>query len=421
MVTYSEAWHTKGGEAVEKGILNNLKTLLKKSESKMVLCVVDGLGGIPHPDFGGKTELEAARTPNLDVLAKKSVLGLMTPVNYGITPGSGPGHIALFGYDPEELVIGRGVLEALGVGMELKEGDVAARANFATKNAEGIITDRRAGRISTEECQRLVEKLQQHIQKIEDVEILLKPGKEHRFVLVLRGRGLGDRLKDTDPQKEGLPPYEPKGFDEPSEKTARIVRAFLEKATSLLGDEPKANAILLRGFSQSPVLEKFPERYGVRALAIAIYPMYKGIARLFGFDTPDVEGDLRNEIELLKAKWNDYDFFFLHYKDTDKAGEDGDFLRKVQCIEYFDSLLPEILALSPDVLVITGDHSTPALLRGHSWHPSPVLLHSLYGGVPTGERFTEKECARGYLGHFPAKALMSLILSAALRLGKFGA
>lgn len=387
----------------------------------MVLCVVDGLGGIPHPDFGGKTELEAAKTPNLDALAQKSTLGLMIPVNYGITPGSGPGHIALFGYDPEELVIGRGVLEALGVGMELHEGDIAARANFATKNAEGIVTDRRAGRISTEECQRLVQRLQESIQTIEDVEVLLKAGKEHRFVMVLRGKDLGDNLRDTDPQKEGFPPYEPKGFDAPSEKTARIVKKFLEKAEEIIKNEPRANAVLLRGFSKSPILEKFPERYGVRALAIAVYPMYKGIARLFGFDTPDVEGDLRNEIELLKSRWHEYDFFFLHYKDTDKAGEDGDFSRKVACIEYFDSLLPEILSLSPDVLVITGDHSTPSLLKGHSWHPSPVLLYSPYGGVPTGTRFTERECASGYLGHFPARALMGLILASALRLGKFGA
>ncbi|MGQ9621923.1 MAG: 2,3-bisphosphoglycerate-independent phosphoglycerate mutase [Candidatus Caldatribacteriaceae bacterium] len=402
-------------------ILDNLKSLAKKGESKMVLCVVDGLGGIPHPEFGGKTELEAASTPNLDNLARKSAVGLMMPVNYGITPGSGPGHVALFGYDPEELTIGRGVLEALGVGMELKEDDVAARANFATKNAEGIITDRRAGRISTEECQRLVQQIQERVRRIEDTEILLKAGKEHRFVLVLRGKGLGDSLRDTDPQKEGLKPYEPKGSDEPSEKTARIVRAFLEEAEKSIQKETKANAILLRGFSKSPNIEKFPERYKVRALAIAVYPMYKGIARLFGFDTPDVGGDLRDEIDLLKSKWNDYDFFFLHYKDTDKAGEDGDFSRKVQCIEYFDSLLPEILSLSPDVLVVTGDHSTPSLLRGHSWHPCPVLLYSPYGGISTAQRFTEKECASGYLGHFPAKALMSLILSSALRLGKFGA
>lgn len=410
----------KGGESVGD-VLNNLKALVKKNEKKMVLCVVDGLGGVPHPDFGGRTELEAARTPNLDALARKSTLGLMIPVNYGITPGSGPGHIALFGYDPEELVIGRGILEALGVGMDLQEGDVAARANFATKNSEGIIVDRRAGRIATEECQRLVGRLQENIRVIEDVEILLKPGKEHRFVMVLRGSGLGDNLKDTDPQKEGLPPHEPKGFDALSEKTARIVKKFLERAETLLKDEPKANAILLRGFSKSPTLEKFPERYGVRALAIAIYPMYKGIARLFGFDTPDVEGDLRDEIALLASRWNDYDFFFLHYKDTDKAGEDGDFSRKVERIEYFDTLLPEILALSPDVLVITGDHATPSLIKGHSWHPSPVLLYSPYGGVPTGMRFTERECVTGYLGHFPAKALMSLILASALRLGKFGA
>ncbi|MCX7667971.1 MAG: 2,3-bisphosphoglycerate-independent phosphoglycerate mutase, partial [Atribacterota bacterium] len=358
----------------------SLKELLKKSERKIILLVADGVGGVPHPDFGGKTELEVASTPNLDVLARKSVLGLMTPVTYGVTPGSGPGHIGLFGYNPEELQIGRGVLEALGVGLHLQEGDVAARANFATQNEEGIIVDRRAGRISTEECERLVTMLNEKVKKIEDVEVILKPGKEHRFVLVLRGQGLGDRVKDTDPQKEGFRAYEPVALEKDSEKTSRVLKVFVEQAQALLKNEPKANAVLLRGFSQSPVLEKFPERYGLRSLAIAIYPMYKGIARLFGFDTPDLEGDLQDEVRCLRENWANYDFFFLHYKDTDKAGEDGDFSRKVKCIEYLDRFIPDIVALEPGVLVITGDHSTPSLLHGHSWHPSPVLLHSPFAG-----------------------------------------
>lgn len=399
----------------------NLKELSKKGESKMILLVADGVGGVPHPDFGGKTELEAASTPHLDALTKKSVLGLMTPVTYGVTPGSGPGHIGLFGYDPETLQIGRGVLEALGVGLHLREGDVAARANFATRNAEGVIVDRRAGRISSEECARLVGLLRENIREVEGVEVILVPGKEHRFVLVLRGDGLGDRVKDTDPQKEGLLPYEPVALDPASEKTSRVLRTFLQKAQELLKNEPKANAVLLRGFSQSPVLERFPERYGLRALAIAIYPMYKGIARLFGFDTPDVEGDLKDEVKCLQENWGNYDFFFLHYKDTDKAGEDGDFARKVKCIEYLDQFIPEILALGPGVLVITGDHSTPSLLRGHSWHPSPVLLYSPFAGSDEAQRFTERECRKGYLGQFPACYLMNLILANALRLGKFGA
>ncbi|NSW75293.1 MAG: 2,3-bisphosphoglycerate-independent phosphoglycerate mutase [Candidatus Atribacteria bacterium] len=399
----------------------NLKELLKKGEKKIVLLVADGVGGVPHPDFGGKTELEAATTPHLDALARRSVLGLMTPVTYGVTPGSGPGHIGLFGYDPEELQIGRGVLEALGVGLHLQEGDVAARANFATQNEDGVIIDRRAGRISTEECERLVGMLSEKIRNIEDVEVILKPGKEHRFVLVLRGPGLGDRVKDTDPQKEGFRAYEPVALEAGSEKTSRILKIFLEQARALIKDEPKANALLLRGFSQSPVLEKFPERYGLRSLAIAIYPMYKGIARLFGFDTPDLEGDLQNEVQCLRENWANYDFFFLHYKDTDKAGEDGDFARKVKCIEYLDRFIPEILALEPGVLVVTGDHSTPSLLHGHSWHPSPVLLYSPFAGSDEAERFTERECRKGYLGQFPACFLMNFILANALRLGKFGA
>ncbi len=398
-----------------------VKGLLKKGKSRIVLLVADGVGGAPHPDFGGKTELEYAVTPNLDALAKKSVLGLMLPVNHGITPGSGPGHIGLFGYDPEELQIGRGVLEALGVGLALKEGDVAARANFATQDAQKVIIDRRAGRLATEECQRIVEMLAREIQEIDGVEIILKPGKEHRFVLILRGEGLGDQVKDTDPQKEGYRAHEPQALDEKSEKTAKILKAFLEKAHALLRNEPKANAILLRGFSQPPVLEKFPERYGLQALAIAIYPMYKGIARLFGFDTPDVEGELKDEVAYLEKSWEQYDFFFLHYKDTDKAGEDGDFAKKVKCIEYLDTFIPRILALQPDVLVITGDHSTPSILRGHSWHPSPVLLYSPFAGSDDAARFTERACKNGYLGQFPAHFLMNLILANALRLGKFGA
>lgn len=399
----------------------NLKELLKKGENKIVLFVVDGVGGIPHPEFGGKTELEYASTPNLDILAQKSVLGLANPVTYGITPGSGPGHIGLFGYNPEELQIGRGVLEALGVGLELRQGDVAARANFATQDAEGVIVDRRAGRISTEECQRIVGILQENLKTIEGIEIILKAGKEHRFVLVLRGEGLGDRVKDTDPQKEGFRPLEPKAMDESAAKTARVISLFLERAQTFLKNEPKANAILLRGFSQSPDLEKFPERYGMRSLAIAIYPMYKGIARLFGFDTPDLEGGLQDEVQCLRENWERYDFFFLHYKDTDKAGEDGDFVRKVKCIEYLDQFIPDILSLRPGVLVVTGDHSTPALLHGHSWHPSPVLLYSPFAGSDEAKRFTERECRKGYLGQFPAFYLMNLIMANALRLGKFGA
>ncbi len=402
-------------------ILENIRSLTKKGKGKIVMCIADGLGGAPHPDYDGKTELEVARTPNMDVLAGASSLGLMNPVNYGVTPGSGPGHIALFGYNPETLTIGRGVLEALGVGFHLQKGDVAARANFATRDSSGVITDRRAGRISTEDCRRIVEKLASAVSEVDDVKIILEPGIEHRFVMVLRGEGLGDRLKDTDPQKEGLPPNSPVALDDSSQKTARIFSAFLDKALPLIADEPKANALLFRGFAASPQLETFPERYGVKALAIALYPMYKGITRLFGFDVPDISGTLEDEITYLKEKWNEYDFFFLHYKDTDRAGEDGNFPLKVEYIEVFDAVLPEILSLKPDVLVITGDHSTPSLLKSHSWHPSPVMLYSPYAGFDRRKRFTERECATGYLGTFPARALMSLLLANALRLDKYGA
>lgn len=402
-------------------ILENMKSLTKPGKTKMVLLVADGLGGLPHPDFGGKSEMETALTPNLDALAQRSVLGLMNPVNYGITPGSGPGHIGLFGYDPENLIIGRGVLEALGVGFHLQDGDVAARANFATADADGVITDRRAGRISTEECQRIVSRLSEEIREIEGIQIILEPGIEHRFVMVLRGEGLGDHIKDTDPQKEGNKAYSPSALDEGSQKAARVVATFLEKASSLIASEPKANAVLLRGFAKSPDLERFPERYGVKSLAIALYPMYKGITRLFGFDTPDLTGTLEDEIRYLGEQWEQYDFFFVHYKDTDKAGEDGDFRKKVEYLEHFDRFVPAVCDLKPDVLAVTGDHSTPSLLKSHSWHPSPVLLHSPYAGADDQIRFTERTCKNGYLGQFPARALISLMLGNALRLNKYGA
>ncbi|HSV31266.1 MAG TPA: 2,3-bisphosphoglycerate-independent phosphoglycerate mutase [Atribacteraceae bacterium] len=402
-------------------ILDQIKSLTKKGREKMILLVVDGLGGLPHPDFGGKSEMEAARTPNLDGLARRSVLGLMDLVNHGITPGSGPGHIGLLGYDPESLLIGRGVLEALGVGFHLQDGDIAARANFATADPAGVIIDRRAGRISTEECRRIVGRISEAIREIDGVQIILEPGIEHRFVMVLRGAASGDRIRDTDPQKEGYKPYSPDALDETSEKASQVVRKFLEKALPLVVGEPKANAILLRGFAESPELERFPERYGVKPLAIALYPMYKGIARLFGFETPELSGTLEDEIRYLEEQWESYDFFFVHYKDTDKAGEDGDFARKVECLEYFDRFIPAVLNLKPDVLVVTGDHSTPALLKSHSWHPSPVLLHSPYAGADDRTRFTERECKNGYLGRFPARGLISLMLANALRMNKYGA
>ncbi len=399
------------------------KEVLKEQGGRILLLVADGLGGLPHPDHGDQTALEAAHTPNLDRLARRAALGLTIPVARGITPGSGPAHLALFGYDPVEHEIGRGVLEAYGIGLDLKPGDVAARGNFATFDPEGRVIDRRAGRISSEECRRLIEKLRAHIRRIEDVEILLEPGKEHRFVVVFRGEGLGANLPDTDPQREGVPPLEPRGRDFKSRETARVVRAFLQKAREVLQDEPKANGILLRGFASRPKLEPFGERFRLKALALASYPMYRGVTRLLGMDTPLDLASFEDELAYLRDHYQDYDFVYLHYKDPDKMGEDGNFQGKVQKIEALDSHLTDLLALDFEVIAITGDHPTPCLLKSHSWHYNPLLLYSRSGaaGMDGLEAFHERTCRQGSLGVFPSLELMPLLLAAAGRLKKFGA
>ena len=399
------------------------KEVLKDQGGRILLLVADGLGGIPHPEHHQKTALEAARTPHMDALARSSALGLTIPVARGITPGSGPAHLALFGYDPLEHEIGRGVLEAYGIGLELQPGDVAARGNFATFDAEGRVVDRRAGRISSEECRRLIQKLRAHIQRIEDVEILLEPAKEHRFVVIFRGEGLGANLPDTDPQREGAFPIEPQGQDFKSRETARVVRAFLKQAREVLKDEPKANGILLRGFAAKPKLEPFGKRFRLNALALASYPMYRGVTRLLGMDTPLDLKTFDDELAYLKDHYQAYDFVYLHFKDPDKMGEDGNFPGKVQKIEELDAHLPEILNLGFDVIAITGDHPTPCLLKSHSWHYNPFLLYTRNGaaGMDGLEAFHEKTCRQGSLGVFPSLEVMPLLLAAAGRLKKFGA
>ncbi len=400
-----------------------LKELSQKNDKKIILVVLDGLGGTAYKDR--KTELEYARTPNLDKLAEISEIGLVHPVSPGITPGSGPSHLALFGYDPLKYEIGRGVLENLGLGVELEKGDIAIRGNFCTvKEEKGkiIVVDRRAGRIPTEENIRLCKKLQEKIKKIEDVEITFTPGMEHRFALRLRGKNLFAFVNDTDPQKEGKEPLPPKAFDPRGEKLARILYNLIQKAREILKDEPKANFILLRGISSLPDIPSMKELFKLNPAAIATYPMYKGLAKLVGMKVLDVEGKTTEaEIETLKKHYEEFDFFYLHIKKTDSYGEDGNFDEKVKVIEEFDSLLPEILKLSPDVLAITGDHSTPALLKSHSWHPNPFLLYSPFVRPSGIKEFSEKACVSGNLHLFYAMDAMVLLLANALKLKKFGA
>ena len=394
------------------------RKLQKDNGSKIVLLVGDGLGGLPLVP-GGKTELETAHTPNLDALARRGTLGLSTPVLPGIAPGSGPGHLGLFGYDPIKYQIGRGVLEALGIDFELGPKDVAIRGNFCTVDAHDKITDRRAGRIETEVGMRLSSKLNQI--QVPGVEVFVRAGEGYRTVIIFRGEGLGGDVGDTDPQKTGVPALQPTARSAGSAKTAQVAKEFLRQAKEVLKGDAPANFLTLRGIDTMPAIPPFKEVYGMRAAAIAVYPMYRGLARLVGMDILDAGHSLQDQLNRLEAAWHDYDFFFIHWKYTDSSGEDGNFALKVQRTEELDSAIPHIVKLNPDVIVVTGDHSTPSKMKSHSWHPVPVLLAAENCRYDGSTGFGESQCLRGGLGQFEAKHLMLLSMAHAGRLEKYGA
>jgi len=382
------------------------------------MLVIDGLGGIPDPKTG-KTELESAHTPNLDALATKGITGLSEPISPGITPGSAPGHLALFGYDPPTFQIGRGVLEALGIDFDIKIGDIAARGNFCTVDKNGVITDRRAGRISTKESSKLCRLLDGT--DIDGVKILIQPVKEHRLVVIFRGEGLSADVSDSDPQQTGVHARDVIMFNQQANRMADIANRFIAQAKEKLAGHYPANMILLRGFSKRPQFPAITDIYKLKAAAIATYPMYRGLAKTVGMEVLKTGSTIEDEFKTLKQNFEQYDFFFIHIKETDAAGEDGDFSRKVISLEKIDRLLPDLTSLEPDVIVITGDHSTPALLKGHSWHPVPVLLYSKYCRPDGVRSFYESACITGGMGRIAATSIMPLAMANALKLDKFGA
>ncbi len=392
-----------------------------KEDMSLVLLVLDGVGDVRHPDFGMQTPLERAETPNLDALALRSAMGRIMPVDYGITPGSGPAHLGLFGYDPREVEIGRGVLESLGLNMDLKFGDLAARCNFCTLEG-GVITDRRAGRPATEESRKLCKLLQEKITGIEDVDVIIQPGMGHRFAVVFRGPGMEEGVCDTDPHENAEPLHEAVASHPGAEKAARIVDEFQSRALEVLKGREPMNAILVRGIAERPDIDSVTDRFGLNAGAIATYPMYRGLAKLVGMNVIETGTSIEDEFNTYRDTRKDYDYHFIHVKGTDEAGEDGDFDHKVNVIQSVDSRLGMILDQAPDVLAITGDHSTPCCMKLHSWHPVPLLLHSGRCDVSGGSRFTEHECTeKGTLGTFHAVHLISLMLANAALLDKYGA
>jgi len=389
-----------------------------ENESKILLLVLDGLGGLPHPETG-RTEMETAHTPNLDRLAKESLCGFTVPVATGVAPGSGPGHLALFGYDPLRYDVGRGVLEALGIDFDLQAGDVAARGNFCTVDGQGRVTDRRAGRISTERCAELCARLRTI--NIDRMELFVEPVKEHRFVMVLRGEGLSEGVADTDPQREGLPPLPVRALSPQAEATATAVRIFVAEARGYLADKAPANMLLLRGFAQRPSWPSMQEVFKLKPAAVAQHPMCRGLAKLVGMMALLTGPSLEDSIATLRESWGRFDFFFVHYKGTDRAGEDGDFVAKVAAVEEVDRVIPALLELAPDVLMVTGDHSTPAVMRAHSWHPVPFLLRAPWTRADPCDGFNETDLLKGSLGTFPATEALPLALAHAGRFRKYGA
>jgi 2,3-bisphosphoglycerate-independent phosphoglycerate mutase len=396
----------------------DVTSLIQPADTKILLVVLDGLGG--YADAAHGTELEEADTPNLDRLAAEGVCGLVEPVGPGITPGSGPGHLGLFGYDPERFELGRGALSAAGLDFELRPGDVAARGNLCTLAGDGTVADRRAGRIADAEAAAVVARLQDGV-RLDGAEVFFRHEREHRVLAVLRGEGLDPRLTDTDPQATGVPPSPSEPLDPDAKRTAELIDALQEQIRTLLAGEAQANFLLLRGFDTHRELPGFAERYGLRAAAVAIYPMYRGIARLLGMDVLGQAAALDQQLDVLRGAWNDHDYFFLHHKYTDSAGEDGDRARKIAAVERLDAAIPALRELGPDVIAVTGDHSTPSQMAAHSWHPVPALLWSERCGRDPVERFGERWCLGGGLGLRPTKDLMAIMLANAGRLQKYGA
>lgn len=400
--------------------LEILKELTQKSHSKIIFLVIDGLGGLSRT-VDGLTELETASTPNLDSLARQSITGMVDPISKGIIPGSGPAHLALFGYDPIKYQVGRGVLAALGIGFDLQPSDIAARINFATINEEGIIVDRRAGRIDTEKNQeicKLLEKID-----IPEIGFSVRTVKEHRAMMVLRGSGLCGKITDSDPQRTSVPPLtiSPQTNDPEAIRTAKLANRFVEESRRLLSKEEKANFVLLRGFAQYQPLPSMAELYKLKPAAIATYPMYRGVARLVGMEVLECGESIEDEFKALSRDFSHYDFFYIHIKKTDSYGEDGDFNQKVCTIEQVDRYIPKMMSLNPDVVVVTGDHSTPSVLTSHSWHPNPIILYSRWCRADKVKIFSESDCIHGGLGRFPSIEIIPLVLANALRLNKFGA
>ncbi|RKX46439.1 MAG: 2,3-bisphosphoglycerate-independent phosphoglycerate mutase [Thermotogae bacterium] len=407
---------------------------------KGILIILDGLGDRPIKELGGKTPLEYANTPNMDKLARIGVLGQQDPIAPGKPAGSDTAHLAIFGYDPYQTYRGRGFFEALGVGLTLDEDDLAFRVNFATIE-NGIVTDRRAGRISTEEAHELAKAIQENV-KI-PVDFIFVGATGHRAVLVLKGMAKGYRVGENDPHEAGKPLHKFEYADEESKKVAEILEEFVQKAHEILEKhpinekrrkegKPVANYLLIRGAGTYPDIPmKFTEEWKVKAAAVVATALVKGVARAIGFDvyTPEGATGEYNTNPMAKAKkavelLGEYDFVFLHFKPTDAAGHDNNPMRKVEMIEKADEMIGYIMKnidLEKTVIAITGDHSTPCEVKNHSGDPVPLLIAG--GGIRADytEAFGERECMHGGIGRVRGKYIVPMMMDLMGRTEKFGA
>ncbi len=394
---------------------------MAENSGKGILIVCDGLGDLREK---GKTPLQAAKTPNMDRLAEHGACGLMHTIGRGIIPGSDTAHLQLFGYSTEKYYTGRGTFEALGVGIELEEGDVAFRCNFATVDEKMKILDRRAGRISTS----FAKKLEQDFQNIEidGAKVIFKASVEHRGALVLRGKGLSHKVGDTDPHSlTRLLVSKPLEGTPEAKKTAKILNEFTKLSHEKLNSNPlnegrelPANILLSRGpgiFSKAPPME---EKFGIRSACVAGGALYKGVAKFVGMDILKVKGatgakdtDLNSKADAVVSALNEYDFVFLHIKATDSFSHDGDFGGKKKFIEKIDSeVLPKLMETGANIM-ITGDHTTPCRIGDHSSHPTPFLMNGELVRHDDIKKFDEFSCANGSLGHLFGKDVMNMMVS----------
>ncbi|MHA2179286.1 MAG: 2,3-bisphosphoglycerate-independent phosphoglycerate mutase [Candidatus Thorarchaeota archaeon] len=406
-----------------------------------VFVVMDGVGDRPQKELGGKTPLEAAKTPTLDKMAAEGQSALMNVIGPGITPGSDTAHLALFGYDPLAEYPGRGPLEAFGAGLETKPGDVAFRSNFATVDSKMVVLDRRAGRTFSPEEQ---EELQAALNGLEinDVKVRFIATVEHRGALVLEGEGLYAEISDVDPHETGKKILTVRALKPEAEKTAKVVNELMRVAHERMkGLEtnkkrakkglPLANAILLRGPGRHSDVPSLPQRYGIKSAVIAGGALYIGSAKYVGMEHIQVEGQtgtIDTNFDNIAAKTietieSGFNYVFVHIKATDNASHDGNAKEKILAIERTDAMIGKILEKVGDkiVMAVTGDHSTPVCIKEHSCDPVPILFWSNFIRPDSVKRFSEIDAAKGAMHTIRGIDVMPLLLGYAGYIDKFGA